>query len=100
MKNNLIKYVTLLDRYLNHEVSLKFFRNEYFHQFKSEGEDLSENCFSILDKLFGELDSCTSDPDLLSLDPDFYLTEPQLRVRVEDAKDRISKLLAATDNRP
>ena len=50
------KYVGLIDKFLEGEITAKTFEEQYLTTFKNEEHQFREDVFSILDTLFSEID--------------------------------------------
>lgn len=93
MKSNLRrKYCSLMQRYLERELTIIEFQGQFFETFKEELDFMNEEEFGILDELFGGLDSYTNNVELLRKKPSFYLDETQVREKVSELFQKLMQI--------
>jgi hypothetical protein len=88
-------YKALLDRFLDHAISIETLQSLYFERFKNETRSMNEALFQVLDEVFAYLDGYTSDPALLAEKPNYFVGEAQLRERVQAASSRLESFIGS-----
>jgi hypothetical protein len=75
----LYDYASLIEKFLNREISVKEFERTYLDVYLADEVPISEELFDTLDWLFAEVDAYTDLPLEPDDDPADHLNEDQLR---------------------
>ena len=86
---NLSDYISLIDGFVHHRVSVSDFESRFLAVFKNDTTLCSEEVFSILNELFIATDSYCGDESIRSEDD---ITEDELRDRARDSLDMLRSL--------
>jgi len=95
--NNIDSYISLIDKFVSHKISLAKFRISYMEEFKNDQRMLGEPIFPILNGLFGDADMCTSNKQLLGDYPEFYIDEKTLREKAAIALKQLDQIIKSVD---
>ncbi len=87
--SKLYDYGTLIERFLNREISVQEFERTYIDEYLAEKGPMSDEVFNSLDWLFFKVDEFTDLPMEPEDDPDEYITEDQLRTCAAETLEEI-----------
>lgn len=86
---NIKSYIELIDTFLDNKISASTFEREYLNMFKNDPTTWSEEEYTVLNDLFGDVDAFCADPSLRDKDD---LDENQLRQQSEKAVIKLKAL--------
>lgn len=58
------RYMQLISKFINKEISAQEFECRYLHSFKNDKHKVNGEKFDILDRLFADVDAYEADPEL------------------------------------
>lgn len=91
--SDLSDYITLIEKFLNHEITVGQFESQYIDQFTEETRSMSEALFQSLDWLFSRVDAYTDLPFEPGDDPDDHINEDQLRISAAETLQELRSIL-------
>ena len=86
--NHIDKYINLIRRYVEGEISVAIFEESYLQMFKNEVYTFPENTYQTLNSLFVDVDAYCDDPTLRDADD---LNADQLLESAINALDSLNK---------
>jgi superfamily II DNA or RNA helicase len=86
------EYETLIECFLNHEITVHEFEETYLQKFKDETRDWNDDIFDLLDYLFAKIDAFTNLPITHAANADDYTNEEQLRKIAREVLKEIREL--------
>ena len=92
MKNELIKYIQVITDFVNNEISVQEFENNYLQMVKNEMFIFNEDTAKIIESLFSDVDAYCGDPEIANYDisdPFADIDEKELRKRANYALQQL-----------
>src|SRR4051812_36589260 len=95
-KNNLLKYLTLMEQFIHHQISALEFEENFLAIHRKDEFHYSEKAHIVISILFSDVDSFCGDieiADYSETDPFHDIDENELRLKVKVALKELKDLI-------